>query len=271
MQGVERGRNALIPCKAEGDPDPHIMWLKDMIPIDMSNTRYSYYSGASLQIISAEEQDQGQYECVAENKIGTAYSDLATLYVRTRVVPPYFSIPPEKQYEVMPGSSLNVTCVAVGSPMPFVTWKRGMTELTSADNMPIGKNVLKLEDIRESGNYTCIAHSKLGNIEAITQVIVQSLPRPPTNVRISDVTPTSVRLSWSYDIGAENIVYFVIQYKPKNANQELSEISGITTFFYIVGSLTPYTEYEFYVVAVNAIGRGQASTPAFVTTGETSN
>ena len=179
MQGVERGRNALIPCKAEGDPDPHIMWLKDMIPIDMSNTRYSYYSGASLQIIGAEEQDQGQYECVAENKVGTAYSDLATLYVRTRVVPPYFSIPPEKSYEVMPGSNMNITCVAVGSPMPYVSWKRGMTDLNTADNMPIGKNVLKLDDIRESANYTCIAHSKLGNIEAITQVIVQSLPRRP--------------------------------------------------------------------------------------------
>ncbi len=84
MQGVERGRNALIPCKAEGDPEPHITWLKDMVPIDMTNTRYSYYSGASLQIISAEEQDQGQYECVAENKIGSAYSDLATLYVRSK-------------------------------------------------------------------------------------------------------------------------------------------------------------------------------------------
>ncbi|XP_054161906.1 tyrosine-protein phosphatase Lar-like isoform X2 [Oppia nitens] len=271
MQGVERGRNALIPCKAEGDPDPHITWFKDMVPIDMSNTRYSYYSGASLQIVGAEEQDQGQYECVAENKVGTAYSDLATLYVRTRMVPPYFSIPPEKQYEVMPGSSLNLTCVAVGSPMPYVSWKRGQTDIRKEEHegLPIGKNVLILEDIRESANYTCIAHSKLGNIEALTQVIVQSLPRPPTNVRVSDVTPSSVRLSWSYDIGAENIVYFVIQYKPKNANQELSEISGITTFFYIVGSLTPFTEYEYYVVAVNAIGRGQPSSATYVMTGET--
>lgn len=192
------------------------------------------------------------------------------------MVPPYFSIPPEPTYEVMPGSSLNLTCVAVGSPMPFVSWKKGPTEVNSENNnnnnnMPIGKNVLKLEDIRESANYSCIAHSKLGNIESFTQVIVQSLPRPPTNVRVSDVTPTSVRLSWSYDIGAENIVYFVIQYKPKNANQEYSEISGITTFFYIVGSLTPYTEYEFLVIGVNAIGRGSPSGPAYVTTGETSN
>lgn len=169
----------------------------------------------------------------------------------------------------MPGSGLNLTCVAVGSPMPHVSWRKGQADLNFDGTLPVGKNVLRLDDIRESANYTCIAHSKLGNIEAHTHVVVQSLPRAPTNVRISDVTPTSVRLSWSYDIGAENIIYFVIQYKPKNTNQEYTEISGITTFFYTVPSLTPYTEYDFNIVAVNSIGRGHPSAPASVTTGET--
>lgn len=39
--------------------------------------------------------------------------------------------------------------------------------------------------------------------------------------------------------------------------------------FYVVRSLSPYTEYEFYVIAVNNIGRGPASAPAVTTTGET--
>ncbi|GBO40630.1 Tyrosine-protein phosphatase Lar, partial [Araneus ventricosus] len=95
------------------------------------------------------------------------------------------------------------------------------------------------------------------------------LPRPPTRVQISDVTASSVRISWSYDIGAENIIYYVIQYKPRQTNQDYSEISGINTMFYTVRDLTPYTEYEFYVIAVNAIGRGSPSLPAVVTTGET--
>lgn len=45
MQGVERGRSALIPCAAEGDPEPVISWMKDMIPIDLSNPKYSMYQG----------------------------------------------------------------------------------------------------------------------------------------------------------------------------------------------------------------------------------
>lgn len=39
--------------------------------------------------------------------------------------------------------------------------------------------------------------------------------------------------------------------------------------FYVVRALSPYTEYEFYVIAVNNIGRGPASVPATTTTGET--
>lgn len=84
MQGVEKGRNALIPCKASGEPEPTITWLRDMMPLDMTKPRYSIYQGASLQILSAQSEDEGQYECVAENKVGTAYSDMASLYVKSK-------------------------------------------------------------------------------------------------------------------------------------------------------------------------------------------
>lgn len=94
------------------------------------------------------------------------------------------------------------------------------------------------------------------------------MPGPPTNVRVSEITATSVRLTWSYT-GAEDLQYYVIQYKPKYANQAYSEISGIITMYYTVRNLSPYTEYELFVIAVNNIGRGPPSTPAVVTTGET--
>lgn len=36
----------------------------------------------SLQISDAEEDDQGNYECMAENSHGSALSVMATLFVR---------------------------------------------------------------------------------------------------------------------------------------------------------------------------------------------
>ena len=45
IQGVEKGRNALLPCRAEGIPPPTIRWLKSYIPVDMSEPRYSLVQG----------------------------------------------------------------------------------------------------------------------------------------------------------------------------------------------------------------------------------
>lgn len=86
---------------------------------------------------------------------------------------------------------------------------------------------------------------------------------------MSDITATSVKLSWFFK-ETDDLQYYVIQHKPKHVNQAYAEISGITTMYYQVRNLSPYTEYEFNVIAVNKIGRGPPSAPVIVTTGETS-
>lgn len=169
----------------------------------------------------------------------------------------------------MPGSDLNLTCVAVGSPMPYVSWRKGNIELNK-ENIPIGKNVLTLTDIQESENYTCVASSKHGTIETRTEVVVQSLPRPPNRIKATDVTPSSLKLAWMYEnapAAAENVIYFIVQYRPKGATN-FEEKSSITTTYYLFESLLPYTDYEFRVLAANTIGRGEPSESFFITTGD---
>ncbi|XP_047503818.1 tyrosine-protein phosphatase Lar isoform X5 [Pieris napi] len=270
---VEVGHIATLPCQATGTPPPKVRWLFNSLPLDVaSNPRYGILNDnmhGTLQIVKSEEEDQGKYECVAENSIGTEFSKPTSLYVKVRRVAPQFSIPPPPRTEVMLGGNLTLKCVAVGSPMPTVKWRKGLTKwLTPEDNPPLGINTLKLEDIRESANYTCEAASVLGVIDATAEVKVQSLPGPPMEVRASEITATTVRLAWTYN-GPEEPQYYVIQYKPKYANQAFSEISGVITQYYSVTNLSPYTEYEMYVIAVNNIGRGPASEPAVITTGET--
>ncbi|XP_043785616.1 tyrosine-protein phosphatase Lar isoform X12 [Apis laboriosa] len=266
---VEMGHNAVLLCTAVGSPPPIISWVRDMLPIDTTNPRYTVLDTGALQITGSDVNDQGKYECVANNSVGTEYSKSAMLYVKVRRVAPTFSIPPPAVSEVMLGASLNLTCVAVGSPMPYVKWKKGPSlDLTPEDNLPVGRNVLMLTDIKETANYTCTAASDLGVIEVTSMVKVQSLPGPAENVQVSDITATSVKLTWSYK-DPDEVQYYVIQHKPKHVNQAFAEISGITTMYYHVRSLSPYTEYELYVIVVNAIGRGPPSAPVTVTTGET--
>ena len=87
------------------------------------------------------------------------------------------------------------------------------------------------------------------------------------------MTPTSVKLTWNYLRGRNgvprDVQYFVIQYKPKLASWDYKEISGAITTFYDIRGLSPYTEYEFVVLAKNNVGRGPKSDPVVATTGET--
>ncbi|XP_062419362.1 protein tyrosine phosphatase receptor type Fa isoform X9 [Pungitius pungitius] len=269
LKVVERTRTATMLCAASGNPDPEIYWFKDFLPVDIgsSNGRIKQLrSGGTpirgaLQIENSEESDQGKYECVAVNSAGTRYSAPANLYVRdqreVRRVPPRFSIPPTN-HEVMPGGSVNLTCVAVGAPMPFVKWINGEAELTREEEMPIGRNVLELTNIRQSANYTCVAISSLGMIETTAQITVKALPKPPTSLIVTETTATSVTLTW--DSGnPEPVSYYVIQYHAKLSDNGFQEIDGVATTRYSIGGLSPFSEYEFRVMAVNNVGRGLPS------------
>ncbi|XP_058490461.1 receptor-type tyrosine-protein phosphatase F isoform X12 [Solea solea] len=268
LKVVERTRTATMLCAASGNPDPEIFWFKDMLPVDISssNPRIKQLRSGALQIENSEESDQGKYECVASNSAGTRYSAPANLYVRVRRVPPRFSIPPTNQ-EVMPGGSINLTCVAVGSPMPYVKWTMGMVDLTKEEEMPLGRNVLEVTNIRESTNYTCVAMSSLGMIEATAQVTVKALPKPPSSLIVTETTATSVTLTW--DSGnPEPVSYYMIQYRPKSSENGFQEVEGVATTRYSIGGLSPYSEYEFRVMAVNNIGRGPPSDAVETRTGE---
>nr|XP_057921608.1 receptor-type tyrosine-protein phosphatase delta-like isoform X13 [Doryrhamphus excisus] len=272
LKVVERTRTATMLCAASGNPDPDISWFKDFLPVNTTNNngrikqlRSESFGGTpirgALQIEQSEESDQGKYECVATNNDGTRYSAPANLYVRelreVRRVPPRFSIPPTDN-EIMPGGSVNITCVAVGSPMPYVKWMLGAEDLTPEDDMPIGRNVLELTDVRQSANYTCVAMSTLGVIEAVAQITVKALPKTPGTPVVTERTATSITLTW--DSGnPEPVSYYIIQHKSKYSEDSYKEIDGVATTRYSVGGLSPYSDYEFRVVAVNNIGRGPPS------------
>ncbi|XP_067297931.1 protein tyrosine phosphatase receptor type Db isoform X2 [Pseudorasbora parva] len=262
LKVVERSRTATMLCAASGTPDPEITWFKDFLPIDThTHGRIKQLRSGALQIDQSEETDQGKYECVATNSEGTRYSTPANLYVRelrdVRRIPPRFSVPP-MDYEIMPGGSVNISCQAVGVPMPYVKWMLGAEDLTPEDDMPIGRNVLELTDVRQSANYTCVAMSTLGVIETVAQITVKALPNPPGTPIIMERSATSITLMW--DSGNPlPVSYYIIQYRPTSSTDTFKEIDAIATTRYSVGGLSPYSHYHFRVVAVNSIGRGPPS------------
>lgn len=75
---------------------------------------------------------------------------------------------------------------------------------------------------------------------------------------VTERTATSITLTW--DSGnPEPVSYYIIQHKSKYSEDSYKEIDGVATTRYSVGGLSPYSDYEFRVVAVNNIGRGPSS------------
>ena len=69
----------MFECTATGTPDPVISWMKDNVPVKLSNPKYSTPSRGVLQITNVEPEDSGAFECVATNSLGMIYSKRSRL------------------------------------------------------------------------------------------------------------------------------------------------------------------------------------------------
>ncbi|KAI6242206.1 hypothetical protein M3Y99_00261700 [Aphelenchoides fujianensis] len=286
MKSVESGRTAHLSCRVHGEPVPRILWLKNSIPLDIrANPRYSVSTmgnPGALMIQKASEEDQGRFECVASNEKGVVHSKAVHLFVKgerspsfhiqrpiaERQNPPYFSFKLPHVHKVPTGGAVNLTCVAVGFPMPRVFWKRESdgVVLNDPQTAPIGKNVLTVTDVRKTETYKCVAVSKLGSIGASTMVEPEGpyvpVP-PPQNLRVNDVNTSTVVLRWDPPtVADEKIVKFVVRFRPK-----FNDGPGVERDFYevdrneaVIGELESFQHYEFTVQVETESGKRSAAT-----------
>ncbi|RLV90958.1 hypothetical protein DV515_00014267 [Chloebia gouldiae] len=109
--------------------------------------------------------------------------------------------------------------------------------------------------------------SSLGVIEAVAQITVKSLPKAPGTPVVTETTATSITITW--DSGnPDPVSYYVIEYKSKSQDGPYQIKEDITTTRYSIGGLSPNSEYEIWVSAVNSIGQGPPSESVVTRTGE---
>lgn len=63
------GTSVELPCKAQGDPQPAIEWLKNGEPLTLDTTHRLFPIG-SLRLYNLTESDAGLYRCTASNEHG---------------------------------------------------------------------------------------------------------------------------------------------------------------------------------------------------------
>jgi hemicentin len=76
---IEEGQNARMECRANGNPQPTIRWLKAGRPLaELALTSSATSSlilspkGDALMVLKATRTDAGKYTCRVENSVGEA-------------------------------------------------------------------------------------------------------------------------------------------------------------------------------------------------------
>ncbi|XP_008940595.1 PREDICTED: hemicentin-2-like, partial [Merops nubicus] len=166
-----------LECLASGLPAPDIVWYKGHEQLVAGPGQALSQDGKLLEIQHAQLSHAGTYRCVASNVAG-----VTELWYSLQVtVPPRITAGPSP-LTVVVNERVTLECDATGTPAPVLLWLKDGNPVSSmvASGLQIlsGGHVLSLPTarLRDSGTYTCVASSAVGEDrrEATLQVRLSS-------------------------------------------------------------------------------------------------
>nr|XP_043898032.1 roundabout homolog 2-like isoform X4 [Solea senegalensis] len=286
-QIVAQGRTAKFPCETRGKPQPTVFWQQEgsqdlLFPNQptQGDSRISVSVNGELTISSVQRSDAGYYICQALTVAGSIMTK-AQLEVADALKdrpPPIIRQGPSNQTQALGGVTL-LRCQASGDPEPTVSWRKNGASLLGKDPRfsLLDHGSLQIQNTRlsDSGLYTCVATSSCGetswsaflDVKDSTDLVdfmyhnATALPGPPSKPEVTDVTKSSISLSW--ETGPETaspVSSYVIEAFGQSVSNSWQTVADhAKTTEYTVQDLRPNTVYLFIIRAVNAQGLGDPS------------
>uniref|UniRef100_A0A8C2ENT3 Neurofascin homolog (chicken) a n=1 Tax=Cyprinus carpio TaxID=7962 RepID=A0A8C2ENT3_CYPCA len=268
---IENNRT-FLDCPFFGSPFPQLRWFKNGLGSGLDGGQYKLYINGTLEIKQARPEDQGTYTCVASNILGKMENQ-----VRLEVKEPTRIVQAPEHVTQAKGTTVRFDCRVKHDPsLPAtVTWLK--------DDKPLSPNLigrirkdnetLTIYNVNpeDAGTYTCSARTEIDENSAsarLTVTVYCSLadrPDPPQDLELSDPSARSVRLTWVP--GNENnspVTHFLVQFEEDRWEpgkwQNLSIFNGNLNSVNL--QLSPFVNYQFRVIAINAVGQSQPSLPS---------
>ncbi|XP_062391046.1 matrix-remodeling-associated protein 5 [Sardina pilchardus] len=203
---VMYGGNLRLNCIASGDPAPRIVWRtpsKKLIDAHYSfDRRMRVFSNGTLIIHGVTDVDEGDYLCVARNKMGDDY-----VLLKANVMMKAAKIEGKQlsSHKVSYGGDLKVDCVASGLPNPEIRWSLPdgtmVNSVMQSDDSGVRTRRYVVFDngtlyfnevgMKEEGDYTCYAENRLGKDEM--KVHIKVVPEPPV---IRNKTSEAIKVNY---------------------------------------------------------------------------
>ncbi|XP_068699347.1 basement membrane-specific heparan sulfate proteoglycan core protein-like isoform X3 [Montipora foliosa] len=156
VQAVSLAGNLTLECIGKGVPPPKIQWSRNVGPIPQGVTT----EDGILMIRNAQHSHGGAYKCEVTNRVGSVHSQIVII---VQEAPKITVIPQKSQIKI--GESTEFTCIASGSPVPDLTWRKLNGSLPA--NSTVQGGVLTITNVtkNDAGLYECSAL----NIEGSTK------------------------------------------------------------------------------------------------------
>ncbi|KAM4553706.1 neuronal cell adhesion molecule-like isoform 4-T6 [Fundulus diaphanus] len=271
---VIENRPALMDCSSFGSPIPKITWFKDSRASTLDGDPYILHDNGTLEIQVAQAQHKGKYTCVATNMLGIYENHV---YLETKEPTHIIKLPDDKV--VQRGRSVLFECKVKHDKdlFPSLIWLKDDEELPDDERFIVEFDSLSITDVseRDAGTYTCIVNTTLDHDSATAELtvveptpapaVLHGRPDPPTDLELTDQKKRSVQLTWIP--GEEHnspIEEFVIQYEDSLHRRghwhDLARVPGTKTTAHL--KLSPHVYYTFRVLARNAVGLSEPSSPS---------
>uniref|UniRef100_A0A3B3B5U3 Contactin-5 n=1 Tax=Oryzias melastigma TaxID=30732 RepID=A0A3B3B5U3_ORYME len=272
------GKDAYLECKPRASPKPRITWKREDRRIQPSK-RIILLRNNTLKIVNSSRADEGNYVCRAENQLGSAELT-AVLWVKEamRVV-----LSPSK-VEVTVGESVVLSCKATHdtsldvafqwffNQKPIVFQQDGnhfeYIQTVRAKQSSTVDLMIRSILLRHAGKYGCRAQTSADSVFTEAELLVRGPPGPPGVVIVEEITDHTATLSWTrgldnhspistYNLQARSpfsLGWQTVKTDPDPVTGDMESAMAV--------ELNPWVEYEFRVVASNAIGTGDPSAPS---------
>ncbi|KAG8554336.1 hypothetical protein GDO81_003767 [Engystomops pustulosus] len=182
-----------LECITEGLPTPNNKWISNTGTMDQRRFHFDEFK-KTLRIENVTEEDDGEYECIAENSEG----EVRHKYVVIVESAPYWVNRPKDEIR-SPGEDVKFTCEVEGKPRPTITWRINGEPITGGPDRKIEGGTLILYNLKTSDTAVvqCEAKNQHGHILENAYIYVVELAPvilTPDRMNYSAVENTNVSL-----------------------------------------------------------------------------
>uniref|UniRef100_A0AAX7SSA7 Contactin-2 n=1 Tax=Astatotilapia calliptera TaxID=8154 RepID=A0AAX7SSA7_ASTCA len=270
---IQRGGEVVLECRPHASPRATISWWREGGMHLKDSERRTIMEDGTLRITNISKSDGGRYTCVARNRFGTS-SSTGTLVVKepTKIIVPPLSL------DASVGQSIVLPCeVSSDSSLsPIFKWffNGKAIDFNRQEHFEMigggfaGDLMVRNIQLKHSGKYVCMVHTEIDTVSAAADLIVRGPPGPPEGLVVTDITDTTVQLSWGS--GPDNhspVTKYMMQARTpfsigwQTMRTVPDSVPG-QMMHATVKELNPWVDYEFRVVAINSVGVGEPSTPS---------